>query len=181
MKYQIEDLTMSRIKNLNRLKICKSTKPKLWFGWPCLYFDLCLSTILDQLCGQSRLPMPMTGMLIFESTGKGRLDQYLFFGWLASYQWFSQHHASLKVKPKFYLAFCTIVWGILTIILHCAKDFKQCCAISFSVFLNPWYFLRYPLNSWFMVRAELLDQPFSHLPVLLDLCFQDLCKLVFTT
>ncbi|KAL6933649.1 hypothetical protein ACO0R3_001421 [Hanseniaspora guilliermondii] len=81
----------------------------------------------------------------------------------------------LKVKPKFYLAFCTLVWGVLTIVLHCAKDFKQCCAIRFfqgifesctfsgtHLILGSWYLEReLPFRSAIFTSSGLIGSLFS--------------------
>ncbi|ABN66021.2 Pantothenate transporter FEN2 (Fenpropimorph resistance protein 2) [Scheffersomyces stipitis CBS 6054] len=39
----------------------------------------------------------------------------------------------LRVRPRYWLSFCMLVWGVLTLSLYKATSFKQMCAIRFFV------------------------------------------------
>lgn len=81
----------------------------------------------------------------------------------------------LKFKPKYYLGFCTLVWGILTIILHTVHNFKQCCALRFfqgvfesctfsgtHLILGSWYLEReLPFRSSIFTSSGLIGSLFS--------------------
>ena len=81
----------------------------------------------------------------------------------------------LKFKPKYYLGFCTLIWGVITIILHSVSNFKQCCALRFfqgvfesctfsgtHLILGSWYLEReLPFRSAIFTSSGLIGSLFS--------------------
>ncbi|XBW37249.1 hypothetical protein QEN19_002832 [Hanseniaspora menglaensis] len=81
----------------------------------------------------------------------------------------------LKIKPKYYLGFCTLIWGILTIVLHSVTNFNQCCAVRFlqgvfesctfsgtHLILGSWYLEKeLPFRSAIFTSSGLVGSLFS--------------------
>ncbi|OBA26656.1 MFS general substrate transporter [Hanseniaspora valbyensis NRRL Y-1626] len=81
----------------------------------------------------------------------------------------------LKFKPKYYLGLCTLIWGIITIVLHCVNTFSQCCALRFfqgvfesctfsgtHLILGSWYLEKeLPFRSAIFTSSGLIGSIFS--------------------
>lgn len=177
MKYQIEDLDDVEDKEFEQAEDLQINKSKFLFKIDaCILTYVCLQYWINYVDRVGFSNAYVTGMKqSLNLTGKdfNLINTCFSVGYIISM--IPHNIMLLKVKPKFYLAFCTIVWGILTIILHCAKDFKQCCAIRFfqgvfesctfsgtHLILGSWYLEKeLPFRSAIFTSSGLVGSLFS--------------------